>query len=75
MICRGKTIELESFELSGKTGLISKCLYLNELLTEANLSEINLETDPLFGASDTGKCSLLFLSTKGLFICCQFGSL
>jgi hypothetical protein len=65
MICRGKTIELESFELSGKSGLISKCLYLNELLTEANMSEINLESDPVFGAGDSGKCNLYFLSAKG----------
>lgn len=65
MICRGKTIELESFELSGKSGLISRCLYLNDLLTEANLSETNLESDPIFGAGDTGKCSLLFISSKG----------
>lgn len=64
MICRGKTIELESFELSGKTGLISKCLYLNDLLADANLSELNLESDPVFGAGDQGKCTLLFLSVK-----------
>ncbi len=73
MICRGKTVELESFELSGKSGLISKCLYLNELLTEANLSETNLECDPIFGATDTGKCSLLFLSVKGLKFSSNFG--
>lgn len=64
MICRGKTIELESFELSGKSGLISKCLYLNDLLVEANMSETNLESDPVFGAGDQGKCTLFFLSVK-----------
>lgn len=62
MICRGKHIELESFELSSKSGLISKCLYLNDLLNEACMNETYFETDPIF--MPNGKATLLFGSVK-----------
>lgn len=63
MICRGKQIELESFELSSRGGLISKCLYLNDLLNEACMNESYFETDPVFFPN--GKAHLLFGSAKG----------
>ena len=63
MICRGKQIELESFELSSRGGLISKCLYLNDLLNEACMNESYFETDPIF--MPNGKATLLFGSVKG----------
>lgn len=62
MICRGKQIELESFELSSRGGLISKCLYLNDLLNEASMNESYFETDPIF--MPNGKATLLFGSVK-----------
>lgn len=62
MICSGKQVEIESFEFTTKSGLISKCLYINQLLTEAGLSETNLDSDPMF--TQTGKVILLFLSSK-----------
>lgn len=62
MICRGKQIELESFELSSRGGLISKCLYLNDLLNEACMNESYFETDPVFFPN--GKAHLLFGSAK-----------
>lgn len=62
MICRGKQIELESFELSSRSGLISKCLYLNDLLNEAAMNETYFETDPIF--MPNGKATLLFGSIK-----------
>ena len=63
MICRGKQIELESFELSSRGGLISKCLYLNDLLNEACMNESYFESDPVFFPN--GKAHLLFGSAKG----------
>lgn len=63
MICSGKQVELESYELSSKSGLISKCIYVNELLLDAKMSESNLESDPVF--TQNGKTVLLFSSTKG----------
>lgn len=48
MICKGRLIEIEGSELSDKRGLISKCLFINKLLSAANLSETNLSSDPQF---------------------------
>jgi hypothetical protein len=62
MICSGKQIEIESFELTTKGGLISKCLYINQLLTEAGLTESHLDSDPMF--TQSGKVILLFTSSK-----------
>lgn len=62
MICRGKQIELESFELSSRGGLISKCMYLNDLLNEAAMNESYFETDPIFFPN--GKATLIFGSAK-----------
>lgn len=63
MICSGRQVEIESFELSSKSGLISKCIYLNQLLSEANLSETNLDSDPMF--AQNGKTILMFTNKKG----------
>ena len=63
MICRGKQVELESFELSSRGGLISKCLYLNDLLNEASMNESYFESDPIF--LQNGKATLMFGSAKG----------
>ena len=63
MICSGRQVELESFELSCKGGLISKCLYIHELLKEASMNETYFDSDPVF--SQNGKCLLLFINTKG----------
>jgi hypothetical protein len=62
MICSGKQVEIESFELTTKGGLISKCLYVNQLLTEAGLNESHLDSDPMF--TQSGKVILLFVSSK-----------
>jgi hypothetical protein len=63
MICNGKQIEIEGFDLQSRSGLISRCIYLNELLTEANMNESNLDSDPLF--TQNGKAILLFTDKKG----------
>ena len=63
MICSGRQVEIESFDLQLKSGLISKCIYLNELLAKANLNESCLDNDPVFTAN--GKAVLLFLNKKG----------
>ena len=62
MICSGKQVEIESFELTTKGGLISKCLYVNQLLAEAGMAESSLDSDPMF--TQSGKVVLLFLSSK-----------
>jgi hypothetical protein len=59
MICSGRQVELDSVELQTKTGLISKCLYINDLLNRADLSESSLDADPSFPSS--GKVILSFL--------------
>lgn len=64
MICSGRQVEIESFELSAKSGLISKCIYLNQLLKDANMNEGNLDSDPLF--IQNGKTILIFNTKKGL---------
>ncbi len=63
MICRGKQVEIESYELTSRSGLISKCLYLNDLLNEAGMNESFFVTDPIF--MPNGKVTLLFASIKG----------
>jgi hypothetical protein len=62
MICSGKQVEIESFELTTKSGLISKCMYINQLLVEAGLSDAHLDSDPMF--TQSGKIILLFTSSK-----------
>jgi hypothetical protein len=62
MICSGKQVEIEGFDLQSKSTLISKCIYIQKLLADANLSETNLDTDPIFTKS--GKAVLLFISQK-----------
>jgi len=62
MICSGKQVEIEGFDLQSKPTLISKCVYINKLLADANLSETNLDSDPIFTKS--GKAVLLFVSQK-----------
>lgn len=63
MICKGKQVEIQNYQLSKQTGLISKCVYLNQLLNEANMSEDYLESDPIF--TRNGKTILNFNSLKG----------
>ena len=63
MICRGKVVEIECSDLAAKPGLISKCLYINDLLTKAGLSEHNLDSDPTF--THHGKAILIFTNYKG----------
>jgi hypothetical protein len=63
MICSGKQVEIESFELTTRSGLIAKCLYINQLLADANLNESSLDSDPLF--TQSGKVILLFISQNG----------
>lgn len=64
MICSGKQIEIEGFDLLSKGGLISRCIYINGLLTEAKMDETHLDSDPLF--THSGKAILLFTDKKGL---------
>ena len=68
MICSGRQVELDSFDLQLKSGLISKCLYINDLLQKASLNESCLDNDPVFAAN--GKATLVFLNKKGMFIIC-----
>ena len=63
MICSGRQVEVESFELSSKSGLISKCMYLNGLLAEAKMNESLLDSDPVF--TKNGKGILVFVNKKG----------
>ncbi|CAF0709635.1 unnamed protein product [Brachionus calyciflorus] len=62
MICSGRQVEVESFELSTKSGLISKCMYLNSLLTQAKMNESILDSDPVF--TKNGKGILVFIDKK-----------
>ena len=64
MICSGKQIEIEGFDLLSKGGLISRCMYINELLADAKMNETNLDSDPLF--THSGRAILLFTDRKGL---------
>lgn len=63
MICSGRQVEVESFELSTKSGLLSKCMYLNSLLSEAKMNESLLDCDPVF--TKNGKGILVFINKKG----------
>jgi hypothetical protein len=63
MICRGKIVEIESSELSSRSGLISRCIYINELLKDAKMNETNLDSDPTF--NQNGKAVLMFFNKEG----------
>ena len=63
MICSGKQIEIEGFDLLSKGGLISRCIYINELLVDAQMDESHLDSDPLF--TQNGKTILLFTDRRG----------
>ena len=64
MICNGRQIELDSFDLQLKSNMISKCVLISEMLAKANLSDNNLDSDPIF-VQDGGKVILVFLNKKG----------
>jgi hypothetical protein len=66
MICRGKLIEIQSSELSSKYGLIAKCMFINNLLKVANLSEKCLCSDPAFLQNES-KAIIKFNDIKGNF--------
>ena len=63
MICSGKQIEIEGFDLLSRGGLISRCIYINDILVEAKMNETNLDSDPLF--TQNGRAILLFTDKKG----------
>ena len=64
MICKGRLIEIEGNEFSEKRGLISKCLSIHRLLGSANLSDNNLNSDPVF-VSKESKAIIKFNTDEG----------
>jgi hypothetical protein len=64
IICKENIIEIETSQLASRgSGLISRCIYINELLKAANLNDKNLKSDPTF--DDNGKAVLIFSNKEG----------